>query len=176
MLVIKIIVYAFIFLSSSCIGLLISRKYTDREKELKEFKKALNMFKTKIKFTYEPIQEIFNQISKNIDSNVGHVFKIASNNMRDYSADEAWRMALDIRILNIETEDLNILKDFSKLLGKTDIQGQISQIDLTNVFLDEQIQKATRERMKNEKLYRTLGMIAGLAIVIVLMWGMKLWI
>lgn len=176
MLVVKIIVYIFIFFSSSSIGILISRKYTDREKELKEFKKALNMFKTKIKFTYEPIQEIFNQISKNMDSNVGHVFKVASNNMRDYSVDEAWKMALDIRVLNINSEDLNILKDFSKLLGKTDVQGQISQIELTNVFLDEQIEKATKERMKNEKLYRTLGMIAGLAIVIVLMWGKKLWI
>ncbi len=169
MLAIKIIVYSCIFLSSSCIGILISRKYTDREKELKEFKKALNMFKTIIKFTYEAIPEIFSQISKNIDSNIGHVFKVASNNMREYSVEEAWKMALDIRVLNINSEDLNILKDFSKLLGKTDMQGQISQIELTNVFLDEQIQKATREKMKNEKLYRTLGMIAGLAIVIILM-------
>lgn len=169
MLVIKIIIYTFIFLSSSCIGILISRKYTDREKELKEFKKALNMFKTKIKFTYEPIPEIFYQLSKSLNSNIGHVFKVASNNMRNYSIDEAWRIALDIRFLNINSEDINILKDFSKMLGKTDIQGQISQIELTNVFLDEQINKATKERMKNEKIYRTLGMITGLAIVIVLM-------
>ena len=88
--------------------------------------------------------------------------------MRDYSVDEAWKLALDIRVLNINSEDLNILKDFSKLLGKTDVQGQISQIELTSNFLDEQIEKAERERQKNESMYRKLGMIIGLGIVIIL--------
>ena len=40
---------------------------------------------------------------------------------------------------------------------------------MTEDFLEEQIRKAQREMDKNEKLYRTLGMVLGLAIVIVLM-------
>jgi stage III sporulation protein AB len=35
--------------------------------------------------------------------------------------------------------------------------------------LDEQIEKAEKERVKSEKMYRTLGMIIGFAIVIILM-------
>ena len=69
MLGLKIIIYSCIFLSSSTIGLLISKKYEERVIQLKEFKNALNMFKTKIKFTYEPIPEIFEQISKQIQTN-----------------------------------------------------------------------------------------------------------
>ena len=70
--------------------------------------------------------------------------------------------------LNITNEDKNVLGNLSKLLGKTDLQGQLNQIEMTEDFLDEQIKKAEREMNRNEKLYRTLGMILGLTIVIIL--------
>ena len=165
----KIIIYSFIFLTSSAIGILISKKYDDRVKELKEFKNALNMFKTKIKFTYEPIPEIFREISESIDTKPGLVFKFASSNMKLLTAGDAWNRAVDTNILNINEEDKSVLKNLSKLLGKTDLDGQVSQIELTSLFLDEQIKKAEKEKTKNEKMYRTLGMIIGLAIVIILM-------
>lgn len=169
MLGIKISIYTFIFLTSSAIGLLVSKKYEDRVNELKEFKNGLNIFKTKIKFTYEPIPEIFEQISDSMNSRTGKIFKLASTNMKLLAAGDAWNMAIDTDLLNINEEDKNILKNLSRLLGQTDIEGQISQIELTSKFLDEQIKKAEKERTKNEKMYRTLGMIIGLAIVIILM-------
>ena len=169
MLGVKIIIYAFIFLTSSGIGILISKKYEERVNELKDFKSALNIFKTKVKFTYEPIPEIFEEISKNIQSKPGKIFKLASLNMKLATAGDAWNMAVDTDILNINQEDRDVLKNLSKLLGQTDIDGQISQIDLTSNFLDKQINKAEKEKAKCEKLYRTMGMIIGLAIVIILM-------
>lgn len=52
--------------------------------------------------------------------------------------------------------------------GQTDVEGQVSQIEVTKSFIDMQIDKAEEERKKNEKLYKTLGITVGLAIVIVL--------
>lgn len=52
--------------------------------------------------------------------------------------------------------------------GKTDVEGQVSQIELTITFINNQISKAELEREKNEKLYKTLGGIIGLALVIIL--------
>ena len=70
--------------------------------------------------------------------------------------------------LNITNEDKMALANLGKLLGKTDLKGQIEQIEMTEDFLDEQIRKARSKMNKNEKLYRTLGMVVGLAIVIIL--------
>ena len=53
-----------IFGLSTAIGFLISKSYQNRVVELKEFKTILNIMKTKIKFTYEPLAEIFKQIAK----------------------------------------------------------------------------------------------------------------
>ena len=157
MLAIKIIIYSFIFLSSSLIGILISKKYSNRVNELKEFKNALNIFKTKIRYTYEPIPEIFSEISESINSNIGNVFKNAAKKMEICTAGEAWDMALKLDDLNIDEEDRTVLKNLSKLLGKTDLEGQLSQIEYTTDFLDKQIKKAEIQKDKNEKMYRTLG-------------------
>lgn len=169
MLGVKIIIYTFIFLTSSVIGILVSKKYEQRVNELKEIKNALNMFKTKIKFTYEPIPEIFKEISETMNTRTGRVFEIASCNMKLLAAGEAWDMAIDTDILEINEEDKKILKNLSKLLGQTDVDGQVNQIELTSSFLDGQIKKAEKDKDKNEKMYRILGMIIGLAIVIILM-------
>lgn len=169
MLFFKIIIYSVIFLTSSLIGILISKKYLNRVNELKEFKNALNIFKTKMRYTYEPIPEIFKEISYVTNSNIGSVFKQAANKMNLLTAGEAWGLALKMIDLNIDDEDRIILNNLSKLLGKTDVQGQVSQIELTQNFLDEQIRKAELNRVKNERMYRTLGMVIGLAIVIILM-------
>lgn len=48
------------------------------------------------------------------------------------------------------------------------MEGQLSQIEVTESFLDEQIKQAQEEKNKNEKLYKKLGMTIGLAIVIIL--------
>ncbi len=60
------------------------------------------------------------------------------------------------------------LKKLGKLLGQTDVEGQISEIELTESFLDMQIIKAEEERKKNQKLYKTLGIVTGLIFVIIL--------
>ena len=169
MLIIKIIIYSFIFLSSSLIGVLVSKKYTNRVNELKEFKNALNIFKTKIRYTYEPIPEIFIEISESVNPNIGCVFNMAASKMDVLTAGDAWTIALKMEDLSINEEDKIALNNLSKLLGKTDLQGQLSQIEMTEDFLEEQIKKAEKERNKSEKLYRTLGTILGLTIVIILM-------
>ena len=50
----------------------------------------------------------------------------------------------------------------------TDIEGQISQIKVTESFLEKQIKQAQEEKNKNERLYKKLGTTIGLAIVIIL--------
>ena len=70
MLIFKLFILILIVIASSAIGILFSKKYFNREKEIKEMKTALNMFATKIKFTYEPIPNLFMEIANKIGGNV----------------------------------------------------------------------------------------------------------
>lgn len=168
MQIIKFFLLFIIFILSNIIGRTIAGKYRYRLEELKEIKNALNIFKSKIKFTYEPIPEIFDEISKNADKNISNIFKKAKEEMNNKTAEEAWNIAISDSQNNLNKEDISTLRMLSKMLGKSDIEGQVSQIDITQNFIDKQIENAEFEKNKNEKLYRKLGTIVGLAIVIVL--------
>ena len=54
------------------------------------------------------------------------------------------------------------------MLGKTNIEGQLSEIELLEKFVDEQIIKAEDEQKDRSKLYKSLGVIAGIGAVIIL--------
>jgi len=83
-------------------------------------------------------------------------------------AGDAWEKAVESNSENLNKEDINSLKPLGKLLGKTDIDGQLNQIKLVCEFLEVQINEAVEEKNKNEKMYQKLGVIVGLVMVIVL--------
>lgn len=145
-----------------------SKKYSNRLRELKEMRKAFNFFEEKIKFTYEPIPDVFEEISHKVQDNIGEIFYNSSKSMENESAGVAWEKAVDEANNNFTKEDKDIIKGLAKMLGKTDIDGQVSEIRLTCKFLDVQIKDAEIEKNKNEKLYKTLGATVGLALVIIL--------
>lgn len=170
MLIIKLIILVTIFITSSSIGYIIANQYKNRVNELKEFKNALNMLKTKMRYTYETIPDIFEEISKSTEQNISNIFKSAVQSMRSLqlNAGEAWKESIMNSKTSISKEDKTILMNLEKLLGKTDLEGQVGEIEITNNFLDVQIEKAEKERQKNEKLYKTLGNVIGMTIVILL--------
>ena len=176
MLIFKIMCLATILIICVGIGFNISAKYTSRVNGLKKMLRALNIFEEKIKFTYEPIPNIFEELgdnfsnSKNENENDygGEIFSRASLNMKTMHAGEAWENAIDSVNTNFSKEDINIIKGLAKMLGKTDLDGQVSEIRLTKQFINTKIEEAEIEKQKNSKLYKTLGATIGLATVILL--------
>lgn len=168
MIFIKTFIFAMIIGASSVIGLMLAKKYSNRELELKEMKNALNMFENKISFTYEDIPTVFNDVSEKIQGNVGKIFKTASKKMQDVSAGDAWEYSLENVYTSLTKEDINIIKGLGRMLGKTDLNGQISEIKLVKDFIDTQINEAKKEKEKNSKMYKTLGVVVGITIVIIL--------
>lgn len=145
-----------------------SKEYIKRVEELKNVKNALNIFKNKIKFTYEPIGEIFEEINNSIYENRENIFKKCVLNLKNNSMNEAWNRAIDENSNLYSKEDIDILKMLGRDLGKTDKTGQIASINVVEGFLDSQIFKAEEEKNKNYKLYKTLGAIIGCTIGILL--------
>lgn len=113
---IKYCMLFFVFLSATLIGKYISQKYKFRVDELEEIKNALNIFKSKIKFTYEPIPEIFKQIAQNSNKNISKLFNDTIKNMESTSASTAWEKAIDNFSGNLNNDDKQAIKTLSKLL------------------------------------------------------------
>ena len=166
--VIKYLILFLILIISTLIGRTMAKKYVYRVEELEEIKVALNILKTKIRFTYEPIPEIFTEIAQNTTRNIKNIFVNAKEKMKESTAETAWQESVDEANANLNNEDKRAIKTLAKLLGQTDSEGQIGQIEITEKFIEEQIQDAILARQKNEKLYTRLGTILGMTIVIIL--------
>mgnify|MGYP005982116707 FL=1 len=171
MIFIKYILIFFVFLAFTYIGNTYAKKYVSRVKELEKMQNLLNIFKSKIKFTGLTIQEIFNQIYDDNKDGVGDVFKRASLNMENMSAKDGWEKAIEESQdkLSLNKEDFTTIGTLGKMLGNTDAEGQVSQIELTEKLIEDQIENAKIEKQKNTKLYKTLGVTVGLAAVILLL-------
>lgn len=111
MFFIKLIILGLIFFFSLLIGKSIAKKYSDRVTQLKDMKNALNMFETKMKFTYESVPEIFEEISQKIKNSVGKIFNESSRRMKIKSAGEAWIDSIDEIETSFNDEDKSILKN-----------------------------------------------------------------
>ena len=116
MQIIKYIMLLLLFITSALIGKTISNQYVYRLKELEEIKTLLNILKSKIKFTYEPIPEIFKEISEKTSITVSQLFRLANKKMQNQTASEAWESAVDCYSNNLKEEDKQALKTMSKLL------------------------------------------------------------
>lgn len=116
---IKNIMLLLLFISSTILGKILSQKYVKRVKELEDIKNALNIFKSKIKFTYSPISEIFEDICNNCTTkNVSNIFLKSKENMEEISASQSWLKALEeeSKNMNLKDEDIQKLKTLSKML------------------------------------------------------------
>ena len=167
---IRYIFLLLIFAGSTSVGYILSKRFKNRTIELKDLKSALNIMKNKIKFTYKPLEEIFEEISVLTKGGIADLFSKAHKNIKTINAKDAWNQAVEDTkdLLNFNKEDLNLVKSIGNMLGKTDVEGQVSELNLSIGFIDTQIEKAEAECKRSEKMYKSLGTIIGLAIVIIL--------
>ncbi len=170
MFFIKYILIFLVFLIFFAMGNRYSKKYSNRVNELEKMNNMLNVFKAKIKFSCLAIQDVFSQIYEDNKNNIGMIFNNANKYMEQNTASTAWQMALDFSKENtsLTYEDYEVLASLGKMLGNTDVGGQVSQIELTKELLQKQIKEAQEEKKKNSKLYKTLGLTVGLAVAIIL--------
>lgn len=166
MYLIKIITMLGIFFICLYIGNYKAKNYENRVIELNKFQNALVMLKSKIEFTHEPIKTIFEDISRIIYEDNNNIFEMTLNNTKDICG--SWNNSINILKTNLNKEDKEVMRMFGKMLGKTDIKGQINEIELSMELIKRQINNAEKEKEKNFKLYKTMGAVIGLGICIIL--------
>ena len=96
------------------------------------------------------------------------IFGKMANQLEYTQVREVWENCIQEADISIKQTDKNAIKKLGNLLGQTDVEGQVSEIEVTQKFLDMQIEEAEEEKKKNQKMYKTLGIVFGLVFVIIL--------
>lgn len=81
----------------------------------------------------------------------------------------AWRAALEQEHGALGGEETAILLGLGDILGATDLEGQLAALAFARREMELRLETARADRSRYQKLYSTLGVLAGLAFAIILL-------
>jgi len=141
--------------------------------ELRLLKQAIYMLRGEVKYAKSTLPEAFGMLAVR----VGPPFAGFFGNLEQ---ELAWQQGRSFRDLwdeeierslgksTLRREELEKLKRLGEGLGYLDLEMQLATIELYLEQLEEDISKAGQELHTKQKLYRSLGMAAGVFLVILL--------
>lgn len=155
-------------------GYNVASGYRQRVLQLQELLLALEMFLTEVNYGLTPLPQAFMSIGHKIREPVGMLFCDAARLMQKssgLSARECWRRALQKSgaVLQFAPDNMELLDRLGLVWGKGDKNGQLKQIALLQDLLRQALREAQGEYRKNDKIWKYLGLLGGLTMVIFLL-------
>ena len=164
----KLIGGCLILLGGTCLGFLKSSELSRREKSLRDIKTALSILESEIVLSSNHLKDAFLKISRLCACR--GLFSDAAKTMGDCGIDRAWQDAVEQnkKGLCLSESDAEILKILSSRLGMSDKEQQKKNIRHVETLLDMAITNAHAEYQNSAKLYRSMGFLGGLFVVMLL--------
>lgn len=161
-----------VLLSGILLALKVKQGYQKRIAELEAFLESVKLIKAEMAYLKIPISEIFTKASEGENSIVNRFFIYLKDGIAEGAGlKPLWNAGLEkfSKLLCLNQKDLQILSDFSVLLGQTDLVNQIENIDSVIDKLNLQLQTARKEQAKNAKPQGTLYIAGSIALGLLLL-------
>ena len=171
---VKVLGAALILLTAYWYGVLIGSKYKNRVKNLESLLIALEMVHAEINYGLTPLPHVFMKIGESVSKPVSALFLCSAREMESHrgkSALDCWAEAVNAHKneLELNEKQLEQLERLGMIWGKGDKSGQLKQVVLIQSFIRHALEKANQEMEKSEKLWRYLGLLGGITLVIFLL-------
>lgn len=172
-MIIKLTGCVIVFMSSVFLGYYLSMKDFYRINDLREIKKALFIILSEIDYSISTVPEAIFKTSEKVKEPISEIFKYLSYELSKKSGeslDKVWKHVLNKKYSDtyLKEEDVELLEGFGKTLGYLDKKMQINNINITIGYIDRKIDEIYSQALSNKKMYKSLGILCGIGIVIVL--------
>lgn len=172
-MLLKILSSILIVICCGLLGLYKANRYIQRVKEIRMLKAALIQLETEIIYFSNFISEALNTVAKSIQGPWGNFFSQVARDLadrREYSIAECWIKNLEHykSEFYIDEPEYEVLVRFGEKLGMSDCESQKKYFELAQQQLLVEERNAEQLCAKYVQMYRSLGILCGLAIAIVL--------
>ncbi len=172
-MIIKGVLAVSIIALSTLTGYLISLNYEIRIKQLTAFIYSIKVMETEMSYSKNFLMDIIKKLSLNNEKIVSYFYKNMADFLdRSYGEDFStiWCASADISLeaSALSGTDKKIIKDFGKNLGKMDMKNQQKIFDYFYKRFELQLEEAINEKIKKSRVYKNLGVAAGVMVVVVL--------
>ncbi|NLI38470.1 MAG: hypothetical protein GX384_03880 [Clostridiaceae bacterium] len=161
------------FFGCTAMGMKFSEKLKARQLALQKLKDILLFLENEICAMGKPLNKAFEDLVKGNYGGVWTpVFDRSGSILKEQSLDagSAWKTALEeaSATLPLVHDDIELLKDFGDLLGKSDREMQHAVLSMEKEKVSAMELKAKEAAETTGRLYRNLGALLGAAAVILL--------
>ncbi|WLR49744.1 stage III sporulation protein SpoIIIAB [Bacillus tianshenii] len=170
----KLVGALIILMSSTWTGFEAARRLSERPRQLRQLKAALQALEAEIMYGQVPVAEACSRIAAQTSKPLSWFFERFSKRLAQgdvASLSEAWLGSLKEvwKLTALKENDFEIMRQFGETLGRHDAISQKKHIQLAIVHLQREEEDARTQQQKYEKMVKSLGFLSGLLVVILLM-------
>ncbi len=166
----KIISSAVIIVACTMLGIGKAKKLSDREYILREFITFLNSVKNEIKYMLTMLPNAYEvsriPLKTKLKEAIGAIVQDMLDDGRTLMVENSISKNIS-EISELESYDKVLIIGALKNLGMTSVEGQINIIENTIKNIENQINEATNIKNRSSRLYRTIGALCGIMIVVI---------
>ncbi len=171
MVSIKITISILIILISAYIGNLKAQKLKNREYILRDMVTFLELVKNEISYMLSYLPNAYEVSRQKLNSDlkiaIGKIVVDMLGTDSSYIISQSISKNID-ELEELTEYDKTVFSSTLNNLGRSDLDSQKNIIENSVKILENQIKEANEVKLTNSKMYRTIGVITGIMIVIVL--------
>ncbi|PZE22061.1 stage III sporulation protein SpoIIIAB [Paenibacillus xerothermodurans] len=163
-----------ILLSGTLFGFYKAQQYSRRPKQMADVIRGLQRLETEIVYGATPLPEALMHVSTSCAPPVQQLFRFAAEELGragGRSVQFIWRQAIAVHWKHtaMRSVEQDMLSQLGFTLGLSDSADQVKHIRLAVQQLQGEIERAQEERKQYEGMWRSLGLLIG-ALVVILMY------
>lgn len=167
---VKLIGIAVILIVSALIGNHCAENLAKRTSTLKAVEYMLEEMELLIRFRSADVYEIMDSLQKSPQlENLAFIKYAAEHSSENMPFDRLWEKSIaEYNESFLKKEDTALIESIGKDIGKSDLEGQISIIELKKNELSALIRSSEEEYTGKAGMYRSIGILGGALVSILL--------
>lgn len=170
---IKMIGAILIIFATTWTGFEAAKQLTERPRQLRVLKTALQSLEAEIMYGHTPLHEAARRLAAQLPSPLDEFFSLFASKLTETETivRDAWEESLKAvwGKTALKKNEFEIMKQFGETLGRHDRISQQKQILLTLTHLEREESEAREKQLKYEKMVKSIGFLSGLLLTILLM-------
>lgn len=159
-----------VIMATTFTGFEFSNRLRKRTKQIRDFQAALSILESEIMYAQTHLALAAERISLQIPEPVAGFFRILQENLKNGSENISTIFGKSIEDyspkMQLKIQEIEVLKQFGETLGKHDRYMQQKQIEIALTHLARIEKDAHINQTRYEGMFQTLGVLAGMLIVI----------
>jgi stage III sporulation protein AB len=170
---IKLLGASFIILAGTVIGMQTGGHLAHRPLQIRHLRTGLTLLETEIMYGSRPLAEALLAISARLPGGVARFFGRTAELLQEepeWRASECWQRAVEQvwGYTALKEPEKQIVLQLGSVLGQSDREDQQKHIRLALVNLEHEEHNARDNQKRYEKMCRSLGVLSGILLVILL--------